>query len=61
MPKVYGRPTETEKGAPEKGPGIRKTFGIYDKPVRVSSPAMIAAVVIAAIIVFIVVMMLMQR
>ncbi|UFS69019.1 hypothetical protein LPW11_14070 [Geomonas sp. RF6] len=62
MPKVYPTPTGTEKGGTEhKDTGVKKTFGVYDKPARTSSPAMIAAVVIAAIVIFLVIMMLMRQ
>jgi hypothetical protein len=64
MPKVY--PTGTQKPGTEQSdtgrePGVRKTFGIYDKPVRTSPAMMIGIVVIAALILLAVVLLMMHR
>ncbi|UFS71901.1 hypothetical protein LPW11_06835 [Geomonas sp. RF6] len=62
MPKVYPAPKEAEKGgSSERDSGVKKTFGVYDKPARTRSPAMIAMVVIAAIIILFIVYMLMRQ
>lgn len=60
MPKVYQPPTGTEKSETEQKTGVKKTFGVYDKPVR-TSPAMIALLIIAAVIIFFVVLMMMRQ
>jgi len=65
MPKVYQTPTGGQKPgtAPkgEKEPGVQKTFGVYDKPVRTSPAMMIGIVVIAALILLVVVLLMMHR
>lgn len=66
MPKEYPPPTDTGKSGSEepragREPGVRKTFGVYDRPVRISPAMMIGIVVIAAIIILLVVLMMMRR
>ena len=54
---------ETEKPATEqrRAGGVRKTFGVYDRPVSArSSRALFIAFVIAAVV-FVIVMMLLVR
>jgi hypothetical protein len=66
MPKEYPAETGSQKtGAAGQGPGrhgrVKKTFGVYDKPVRTSPAMMIGIVVIVAVIILLAVLMMMHR